>query len=140
MTVRMRFAAVLAAVTLFGGGLALAPAAGATGVHANSADSCALRTYTNPKIKYGIDIPKETLSVGVYNDFCVENLQWNIDSLYGTPFGANPTPLALDGDFGSQTKAWVQRFQAGYSCSGGVDGIAGPNTNSCLAHQLGDYW
>jgi peptidoglycan hydrolase-like protein with peptidoglycan-binding domain len=47
-------------------------------------------------------------------------------------------PLAVDGDFGSQTRTWVEHFQ---SVSGPhVDGIVGNNTgNSILDNLQGDH-
>jgi hypothetical protein len=45
----------------------------------------------------------------------------------------------VDGNFGPATESWVKKFQTDSPCSQGIDGQAGPNTNSCLEYLTGAY-
>ncbi|WP_369408112.1 peptidoglycan-binding protein [Streptomyces sp. V2] len=63
---------------------------------------------------------------------CVEILQQELNEAYGAG-------LATDGYFGQNTLNWVRRFQSDFHCAGGVDGIAGRNTFSCLNWATGHY-
>ncbi len=123
------------------GAAALATAAtvfvGVPAAHADGPDSCQMRDYYNPAIGMTKSIPHVTLRRGSSGTLCVGMVQFAIDNLYGRAFGdpAGRYPLATDNIYGAQTEAWVRRFQSDYRwCAGDVDGVAGPNTLSCLAH------
>ncbi|WP_405879312.1 hypothetical protein OG762_12030 [Streptomyces sp. NBC_01136] len=100
-------------------------------------NECTTQLYSNSMVSEIQKVPDHTLAQGDYGDYCVANLQYAIDQLYGNP--NSNTPLAVDGDFGPHTYNWVLTFQHDHACSQGVDGVAGPNTNSCLA-SLTSMW
>lgn len=54
----------------------------------------------------------------------VKQVQCELDEVYGNP--ASGSPLTIDGNFGTQTRAWVEFFQAGLGLTD--DGIVGPKT------------
>jgi hypothetical protein len=96
-----------------------------------SAAGCATYSYTNPYIGLPTVIPKTTVSYGSTGN-CVAWVQQTLNNAQG--YG-----LAVDGIFGSGTLAAVKNFQSKFSaCTGGVDGVAGPKTDSCaLADAAG---
>ncbi|QMU77397.1 peptidoglycan-binding protein [Streptacidiphilus sp. PB12-B1b] len=142
----------LVAAAMVTGGLALAPGAQAAttaatahsgtvtaaGVHADySSTSCGLVSYKNSDISVTEWVPNHNLSYGDNGDYCVRLLQRGIDEIFGDP--SEGSPLTVDGNFGPQTEQWVKTFQSDFGCSQGVDGQAGPNTNSCLQFYTGTY-
>jgi peptidoglycan hydrolase-like protein with peptidoglycan-binding domain len=152
---RKRLAYSFAAVALAGGALALAPGAqAATAARVATArlgttaaartvspryspTVCNLVGYKNSDLNAYEWVPNHTLTEGDYGDYCVELLQRGIDDIYGNPSAG--VPLTIDGDFGPDTLSWVETFQRDHGCSQGVDGQAGPNTNSCLQYFTGTY-
>ena len=78
-------------------------------------------------------VPDHNLSYSPnYQDGCVVILQQLLNQAYGAG-------LATDGYFGRQTEKWVNTFQGDFHCAGGVDGIAGANTFSCLDWVTDNY-
>jgi peptidoglycan hydrolase-like protein with peptidoglycan-binding domain len=76
-------------------------------------------------------VPTVTLSYGSTGG-CVGYLQQQINAWDGSSH-ALPAPLAVDGMFGPHTLNAVKAFQRSNAyCAGPVDGLAGPNTMSCL--------
>jgi peptidoglycan hydrolase-like protein with peptidoglycan-binding domain len=133
-----RLALGLASVALAGGGLAVAPTADAatTAAHvsaAYSSTSCTTVEYKNNALLLPQLVPNHNLAYGDYGDYCVKLLQQGINTYYGA------NELAVDGNFGPATESWVRKFQNDSPCSQGVDGQAGPNTNSCLEYLTGAY-
>jgi peptidoglycan hydrolase-like protein with peptidoglycan-binding domain len=148
---RQRLTYGLAAAAMVAGGLAVAPAADAAtttahsgtitaaGVHADySSTSCTLVNYVNSIIGIPEVVPNHQLTYGDYGDYCVKLLQRGIDAIYGDLNGTG-SPLTIDGNFGPDTEQWVRTFQSHFACSQGVDGQAGPNTNSCLQEVTDTY-
>jgi peptidoglycan hydrolase-like protein with peptidoglycan-binding domain len=152
--IRKRLTYGLTAVALLGSGVALAPAAqAATTVRpatahpgtatartvspAYSSTVCDLVGYTNSDLGVAEWVPNHQLTEWDYGDYCVALLQRGIDEIFGNP--ATGTPLSIDGNFGPETFQWVKNFQSDFGCSQGVDGQAGPNTNSCLQFYTGTY-
>lgn len=136
---RKRFTYGFAAAALVVGALAVAPAAQAAADVSPSYSStvCDLVLYKNSDIPSSTWIPNHQLTEGDTGDYCVKLLQRGIDDLYGD--ASEGVPLTVDGNFGPQTYSWVRTFQSDYPCSQGVDGQAGPNTNSCLQYRTGTY-
>ncbi|SEC36577.1 Putative peptidoglycan binding domain-containing protein [Streptomyces sp. 3213] len=132
---RLRIKA-LTAVTILIGALAIWMAPSAS---ANTACS-PTHAHTDP-MGFSWQIPVNQLQYGS-TGICVKHLQADLNALYGAG-------LSVDGDFGPQTLSWVKHFQSDNSsaylpvwgmtpktCAGGVDGLVGPNTASCIADYL----
>jgi peptidoglycan DL-endopeptidase CwlO len=95
-----------------------------------AAASCAMKSFTNPAIGEAMPVPVNTLAEGSSGP-CVTLLQEDLNFVLNAG-------LAQDGIFGSHTLSAVKTFQSEQrSCTGGVDGIAGPLTMSCLAVMSG---
>ncbi|MER7282020.1 peptidoglycan-binding domain-containing protein [Dactylosporangium sp. NPDC000244] len=131
--------AVAVATAVLVGTAAPAGAASRSATPAYSPTNCSTTKYYNSWVGASETVPNHVLSQGDYGDYCVANLQWGIDNMYGS--AADQDPIAIDGNFGAQTYAWVRRFQSDYkSCSGNsVDGIAGNKTNSCMQYLEGVF-
>lgn len=127
-----RLALGLSSVALAGTGLAAAPTANAA-TPAYSSTNCTLVTYKNNALLLPQSVPNHNLAYGDNGDYCVKLLQRGINEYYGS------STLAVDGNFGPATETWVKKFQNDSPCSQGVDGQAGPNTNSCLEYLTGAY-
>jgi len=94
------------------------------------ADSCAQYSFTNPHLGFATVIPKATLSYGSKGP-CVVILQQDLNYMIRAG-------LKVDGVFGSKTQGAVETYQGRKpGCTGGVDGIAGHYTMSCLAAGSG---
>jgi peptidoglycan hydrolase-like protein with peptidoglycan-binding domain len=92
--------------------------------------SCALFSFTNPYIGSPTDVPTVTLSEWATGP-CVVMLQEDLNFVI-------KAGLKQDGIFGPKTLAAVKTYQGMYSgCTGGVDGIAGHYTMSCLVEGSG---
>ncbi len=95
-----------------------------------SAASCATMSFTNPYIGYPADVPAAALSQGSAGP-CVVMLQQDLNFEIGAK-------LQQDGIFGPATLAAVRSYQQkNLACTGGVDGIAGHYTMSCLVASSG---
>ncbi|MEY9841034.1 peptidoglycan-binding protein [Streptacidiphilus sp. EB103A] len=127
-----RLALGLASVALAGGGLAVAPTANAA-TPAYSSTNCTLVYYKNNALLFSQLVPNHNLAYGDNGDYCVKLLQRGINAYYGS------STLTVDGNFGPNTEAWVKKFQTDSPCSQGIDGQAGPNTNSCLEYLTAAY-
>lgn len=149
MTIRRRLVALAATTSLVGfaslvviapaQATTVAPAPAGLATPAYSSTKCSTTQYYNSWIGWNETVPSHTLSQGDYGDYCVANLQWGIDHMYGD--AGDQTPLAIDGNFGPNTYKWVKQFQTDYfSCSGrSIDGIAGNKTNSCMQYLEGVF-
>ncbi|HEV2372099.1 MAG TPA: peptidoglycan-binding domain-containing protein [Streptosporangiaceae bacterium] len=94
------------------------------------ASSCYSYSFTNPYIGYPVGVPSASLAEGSTGD-CVVILQQALN-------GVDHANLVPDGDFGPKTLTAVENYQAQHrGCTGGVDGIAGPYTMSCLIGGTG---
>jgi peptidoglycan hydrolase-like protein with peptidoglycan-binding domain len=88
-------------------------------------DSCDSYSFTNPYIGYPVGVPSAQLAEGSTGT-CVVYLQQDLNDV-------DQANLAVDGNFGPKTLTAVENFQAqNRPCTGGVDGVAGPRTMSCL--------
>ncbi|WP_405879311.1 peptidoglycan-binding protein [Streptomyces sp. NBC_01136] len=106
----------------------------ATATNASAANNCFGYWYANSDLApHTYWVPNHNLSYDPSNeDDCVIVLQQELNQAYGAG-------LATDGYFGRQTLNWVNRFQGDFHCAGGVDGIVGPNTFSCLDWATGNH-
>ena len=87
--------------------------------------TCAQYSWTNPNLGFATLIPKAVMSYGSTGP-CVVLLQQELNF-------ADKAGLQTDGQFGSLTQKAVETFQGSEpGCTGGVDGIAGKYTMSCL--------
>ncbi|RAG84295.1 hypothetical protein DN069_17545 [Streptacidiphilus pinicola] len=100
----------------------------ATATTASANANCYQTIYYNSDLApKGYWIPDHNLSYAPnYQDGCVVILQQELNQELGAG-------LATDGYFGQNTLYWVNKFQSALNCAGGIDGVAGPNTMSCLA-------
>ena len=100
---------------------------------AASVQACAQTNlpYRNPPhVGYATVIPKATMSYGSTGP-CVVLLQQDLNFVI-------KAGLKVDGKFGSNTQGAVETFQGKKpGCTGGVDGIAGKYTMSCLVAGSG---
>ncbi|MER5966894.1 peptidoglycan-binding domain-containing protein [Streptomyces sp. NPDC002057] len=125
MQLKQRVAALTTTAAMVVG---LGTAVVATATPASAVDVCMGSWYQNPALPYTLWTPTRTLSYNTNYDACVPNVQSRINQIYGNV-------LTVDGYYGSQTRAWVKRFQNDYSwCSFGVDGVVGRNTHTCLGY------
>ncbi|MDQ0934681.1 peptidoglycan-binding domain-containing protein [Streptomyces turgidiscabies] len=99
----------------------------ATATSASASGNCYFMQYHNSDLApHSYWVPDHNLSYSPGNhDGCVVILQQELNEAYGAG-------LATDGYFGQNTLKWVRTFQGDFHCAGGVDGIAGANTFSCL--------
>ena len=106
----------------------------ATATNASAMTNCNGFYYFNSDLApHSYLVPDHNLSYAPnYQDGCVAILQWQLNEAYGAG-------LATDGYFGQQTLNWVNRFQGDFHCAGGVDGVVGHNTFSCLDWVTGNY-
>jgi peptidoglycan hydrolase-like protein with peptidoglycan-binding domain len=124
-----RLASAGAIVALVVGGLVgLASPASASTPHCNDngtwynvTDYLYLPVYL---YRYSVN-PLCILKVGDYNNDGVQSLQWGLNACYGQH-------LALDGDFGSLTKAALQYAQ--HKANVTADGVYGPITARAINH------
>lgn len=109
------------------GTVAIAPTASAN-------SNCYFIQYHNSDLApHSYWVPDHNLSYSPSNhDGCVVILQQELNQAYGAG-------LATDGYFGRKTLDWVNRFQGDFHCAGGVDGIVGANTFSCLNWVTDNY-
>ncbi|WP_327280623.1 MULTISPECIES: peptidoglycan-binding domain-containing protein [unclassified Streptomyces] len=99
----------------------------ATATTASAGGNCYGYQYYNSDLaprSYWVPDHNLSYAPGRY-DGCVVMLQQQLNQAYGAG-------LATDGYFGQQTLNWVWRFQGDFHCAGGVDGVVGHNTYSCL--------
>ena len=95
-----------------------------------AAVSCAQYSFTNPYLGFATVIPKAIMSYGSTGP-CVVLLQQDLNFVI-------KAGLKVDGKFGSNTQGAVETFQGQKpGCTGGVDGIAGKYTMSCLVAGSG---
>ncbi|MEX3101359.1 MULTISPECIES: peptidoglycan-binding protein [unclassified Streptomyces] len=106
----------------------------ATATNASASGNCYMIQWPNAKLAPRLWwVPDHNLSYAPgSHDACVEILQQELNELYHAG-------LATDGYFGQNTLTWVRNFQGDFGCAGGVDGIAGHNTFSCLNWATGHY-
>ncbi|MFF3405001.1 peptidoglycan-binding protein [Streptomyces sp. NPDC002742] len=106
----------------------------ATATTASAGGNCYMVQWYNSNLApHGYWVPDHNLSYSPGNqDGCVIILQQELNQAYGAG-------LATDGYFGQNTLNWVRRFQGDFHCAGGVDGIVGHNTFSCLDWVTGNY-
>lgn len=114
----------LLALSLAAGSVIALPAASA------AAASCAEFSFTNPYLRFPMEIPTATLSEGSTGP-CVTILQQDLNFTIRAG-------LKEDGQFGPKTLAGVETYQGkNRACTRGVDGIAGHYTMSCLIASSG---
>ncbi|GAQ57660.1 peptidoglycan-binding domain-containing protein [Streptomyces acidiscabies] len=106
----------------------------ATATNASASGNCYMIQYYNSDVApRGYWVPDHNLSYAPGNhDACVEILQQELNEAYNAG-------LATDGYFGQNTLKYVRKFQGEFHCAGGVDGIVGHNTFSCLNWATGHY-
>ncbi|HEV2373214.1 MAG TPA: peptidoglycan-binding protein [Streptosporangiaceae bacterium] len=120
-------AALLALLLATGTAITLSTTASAA---AGPAPSCAQFWWTNPYLGFPTLIPTANLSYGSSGP-CVKILQQDLNFVINAR-------LRVDGQFGPKTLTAVETFQGKeLACTGGVDGIAGHHTMSCLVAGSG---
>jgi hypothetical protein len=125
---KTRAATSLLAAVLPAGAVIALPAAASAAPRVVIAATCPMYNFTNPYIGIPTEIPRPELSYGSTGP-CVVILQTELDQV-------NNAGLKVDGDFGPLTQRAVENYQGeNKPCTGGVDGIAGPLTMSCLRAQ-----
>jgi hypothetical protein len=92
--------------------------------------TCVQYAWTNPNLGFSTVIPKAEMSYGSTGP-CVVILQQDLNFV-------DNAGLKVDGKFGTATQGAVETFQGSEpGCTGGVDGIAGKYTMSCLVAGSG---
>jgi len=107
---------------------------GATATNASASGNCYLIQWPNAKLAPRLyRVPDHNLPCAPgSHDACVEILQQELNEAYNAG-------LATDGCFGRNALKRVRNFQEDFGCAGGVDGIAGHDTVSCLNWVAGHY-